>query len=199
MRILKAALRFAIVMLISLMLLTSRGTLHLTPVQELARGHLYSLVQWELENFLDKWLYRARLLLPGNSLDEEAEVALVLEHFQLVERERGLKGAIREARNSSQVDEGSSLDALEAELEQVEKSRGNMRDRVEEIMEGEIDSIVAKEGLVVGGLIRSLGIHFPPVDFRLEQSPRVLVVSPRDHIEMIDGILLTPGITEEFK
>ena len=107
-----------------------------------------------------------------------------------MERERELKGAIREARNSSQVDEGSSLDALEAELEQVEKSQGKMRDRAEEIMEGEIDSIVAKEGLVVGGLIRSLGIHFPPVDFRLEQAPRVLVVSPRDHIEMIDKILL---------
>ena len=195
MRILKVALRSAIVVLISLVLLTSRGTLHLTPVQELARAHLYSLVQWELENFLDKWLYRARLLLPGNSLDEEAEVALVLEHFQLVERERELKGAIREARNSSQVDEGSSLDALEAELEQVEKSRGKMRDRVEEIMEGEIDSIVAKEGLAAGGLIRSLGIHFPPVDFRLEQSPRVLVVSPRDHIEMVDKILLKHDIT----
>ncbi|MFH1560684.1 MAG: hypothetical protein ABID84_04680 [Chloroflexota bacterium] len=197
MGILKAALRFALVVLVSLVLLTSRGALHLTPMEELAKSHLYSLVQWEMQNFLDKWLYRARLLLPGNSLDEQAKVDLVLEYFQLGERESRLEWEIEEAWNASQGDESGSLDALEEELGQVRKDRGKMRDRVEEIVEGEIDSIVADEGLVVGGPIRALGIHFPPVDFRLERSPPVLVVSPRDRIEMIDGILLRPGITRE--
>lgn len=195
MRILNAASRFAFVVVVSLVLLTSRGALHLTPIENLASAHLYSLVQWESENFLDKWLYRVRLLLPGNSLDEQAKVALVLDYFQLGERERELERAIQDTRNSSRVDESSSLDALEAELEEVGKTRGRMRDRVEEIMEGEIDSIINAEGLAVGGPIKALGIHFPPVDFRLEKSPRVLVVSPRDRIEMVDGILLVPDIT----
>ena len=194
---LKTALRFAFVVVVSLVLLTSRGALNLTPVEELAKVHLYSLVQWELENFLDKWLYRARLLLPGDSLDEQAKVDLVLEYFRLGERENELERAIEEARDSSQGGEGGPLDALEAELSQLKETRGGMRNRMEEVVEGEIDSIVAKEGLVGGGPIRALGIHFPPVDFRLEPSPRVLVVSPRDRIETIDSILLTPGITVE--
>ena len=197
MRVLRAAFRFALVVLISLVLLTGRGTLNLSPIEELAKSHLYSLVQWEMENFLDKWLYRAKLLLPGNSLDEQAKVELVLEYFQLGEQESSLKRAIEKARISSDVDDGRSLDALEEELSQVEKARGKMQDRVEEVVEGEIDSIISNEGLAVGGLIRSLGVNFPPVDFRLEPSPRVLVVSPRDRIEMIEVILLEPSITLE--
>jgi len=194
---LKTALRFAFVVFVSFVLLTSRSALQLTPVEELAKVHLYSLVQWELENFLDKWLYRVRLLLPGDSIDEQAKVDLVLEYFQLGKRGNELKRDIEEARDSSQGGNGDRLDALEAELTQLKKTRGSMRNRVEEVMEGTIDSIVAKEGLVTGGAIRALGVHFPPVDFRLEPSPNVLVVSPRDRIEMIDGILLTPGITVE--
>jgi hypothetical protein len=195
--VLKAALRFGFVVLVSLVLLTSKGALHLSPVEELAKAHLYSLVQWEMGNFLDKWLYRARLLLPGNSLEEQASVDLVLEYFQLGELASRLERALEEARSSSSGDEGRSLEALEEELRQVIEARGKMRDRVEEVVEGELDFIIANEGLSVGGPIRSLGVHFPPVDFRLEPSPRVLVVSPRDRIEMIDGILLKPGITLE--
>jgi len=194
---LKPALRFAFVVVVSLVLLTSRGSLHLTPVEELAKVHLYSLVQWELENFLDKWLYRVRLLILGDSLDEQAKVDLVLEYFQLGKRGNELKRVIEEARDSPQGGEGDPLDALEAELTQLKETQGSMRNNVEEVVEGTIDSIVAKEGLVARGPIRALEIHFPPVDFRLEPSPRVLVVSPRDRIEMITGILLTPGITVE--
>jgi len=194
-RILKTAIGFALVLLISLVLLTSRGTLYLTPVENLASTHLYSLMQWEFENFLDKWLYRVRLFLPGNFLDEQAKWALVLDYFQLVEREGELKRAIQDERSSSQVDGSNFLVDLEADLVEMEMVRAKMRDRVEEIMEGEIDSIVDAEGLVIGGPMKAVGIHFPPVDFRLEESPRVLVVSPRDRIEMVDGILLIPGIT----
>jgi hypothetical protein len=187
--------RFAFVVVVSLVLLTSRGTLQLSPIEKLASAHLYSLVQWESENFLDKWLYRVRLIFPGNSLDEQTKEALVLDYFQLGEREKELERAIQYFRNSFQVNESSYLDALEAELEEVEKTRGRMRDRVEEIMEGEIDSIINAEGLALGGPGKTLGIHFPPVDFRLEQSPRILVVSPRDRIEMVNTILLVPDVT----
>ncbi|MQF48516.1 hypothetical protein FIM08_01225 [SAR202 cluster bacterium AC-647-N09_OGT_505m] len=195
MRVIRAAFRFAIVVAISLMLLTGRGVLHLSPVEELAKSHLYSLVQWEMENFLDKWIYRAKLLLRGSSFNQQARVDLVLEYFNLGEQENKLERAIQEASKSPDGSHGKSLDALKKELLQVEKSLGKMRDMVEEVLEQEIDSIVSSEGLYVGGPLNFLRILFPPVDIRIEPSPRVLVVSPRDRIEMIDGILLEPGIT----
>ena len=195
--ILKTTLRFVFVVLVSVVLLTGRDVLHLSPMEELAKAHLYSLVQWELDNLLDKWLYRVRLLFPGNSLEEQAKVDLVLEYFQLGDREDSLERDIEEARTSSHGDGSRSLNALEEELQQVKEARGKMRNRVEEVMEGEIHSIIANEELDVGGPLNSLGIRLPPVDFRFERSPRVLVVSPRERIEMIDGILLKPGVTLE--
>ena len=96
-RVLKTALRYAFLALISLALLTGRGVVNRTHIEELAGARLYSLTQWEVENFPDKWLYRARLLLPGSSLDEQAKVDLVLEYSRLGERERELEGAILKA------------------------------------------------------------------------------------------------------
>ena len=91
----------------------------------------------------------------------------------------------------------AQLHALEAELARVQDARIGMRNRVEEIMEGLIDSIVFQEGLTLGGPISALGLHFPPVDIRIEHSPPVMVTSPRDRIEMIGGVLLRPGTTVE--
>ena len=94
----------------------------------------------------------------------EAKLELVLEYFQLGKIAIGLERDLREPRNSSDGDESRSVDALEQELSQVRKARGKMRNRVEELLEAEIDSIISSEGLHVGGPISYLGIHFPPVD-----------------------------------
>ena len=197
MRILRVALRFILVVVVSLVLLQSKDTLRLSPVEELAKSHLYSLVQWEVTNFFDKWLYRVRLLLPGTSLDAESGVDLVREYFQLGEQVNRLEDRLEEALFSSDGGINESIEALGEELTRTEKMRAKLRDQVEEILEGEIDAGIAREGLALGGPIRALGVHFPPVDFRMDPSPRVLVVSPRDRIEMIDGILLDPGISLE--
>ena len=47
----------------------------------------YSLVQWEAENFLAKWLHGLGSLLPGNSLDEQEKIGMVMEYFRLGEEE----------------------------------------------------------------------------------------------------------------
>ncbi|MBF8266645.1 MAG: hypothetical protein HW388_153 [Dehalococcoidia bacterium] len=197
MGILRTLLRSAFVLLVSTILLFSKDSLSLSPVEELAKAHLYSLVQWEMENFLDKGLYRARLLLTGNDLGAQARTDLVLEYFRLGNQEGDLKGRIERATYSSPTDDNYSLDALKKDLARVEKARGSMRNRVEEVLEGQIDAVIAREKLPLGGPLSSLGVHLPPVDFRFDSSPRVLVVSPRDRIEMAQGILLRPDITLE--
>lgn len=188
--ILKAMIRFLLVGLILIVLLTGRGVLNLTPLEETAGKHLYSIAQWEFENLLDKWLYKVRTSIPGRSLNEEENVGIVLEYFRLGEIENELKYAIMNSRDSSDDVSDGNADTLKNDLAQVTKTRNEMRDAVEEIIEGVIDSIVYSEDLSKLRLINTIGIHFPPVDFRLEKSPRILVVSPRDRIEMIDGILL---------
>ena len=189
MRVAKAALRYALLALVALLLLTGRGALNLSPVGELAGPHLHSLLQWELATFPEKWLYRLRLLLPGDSLDQDSEEQLVRKFFELADQRRELEPVIRDARAGS---ESGRLDALRARLADVEGEQAGIRGRVEEIMEGEIDSIVFQEGLHVGGPLSAFGVHFPPVDFRIQSSPPVTVVSPRDRIERLEDVLLRP-------
>ena len=194
-RLFKIALRSAFVLFVSLVLLFSRDSLNLSPVEELAKAHLYSLVQWELENLPDKWLYRMKLLLPGNSLESQDRIDLVLDYFQLGEQEAGLKSEMERTLLSSPATGSGSLDALEEELARIERERERMRDGVEEVLEAEVDAVIVQKGLALVGALGSLGVHLPPVDFRLDSSPRVLVVSPRDRIEMVQGVLLRPDIT----
>jgi hypothetical protein len=196
-RILKATFRSAFVLFVSVILLVSGDSIYLSPVEELAKGHMYSLVQWELENFPDKWLYRMRLFLPGNDMDARAKRDLVLDYFHTRGQELALEGRIERAAFSSHIVDDDSLDALNEEMSAIKAAQSKILERVEDVMEGEIAAIIEEEGLTMGGPLRALGIDFPPVDFHFDSPPRVLVVSPRDRIETVQTILLRPDISLE--
>ena len=197
MRILKATFRLTFALFVSALLLFSGDSIYLSPVEELAKGHRYSLVQWELENFPDKWLYRVRLLLPGNDMDARAKRDLVLEYFHLRSQELDLESRIERVAFSPSTGDYDSLDVLKEEMAGIKRAQSKIRNRVEEVMEGEIASIIDEEGLTMQGPLKALGIDFPPVDFRLDSPPRVLVVSPRDRIQTVQTILLRPDISVE--
>jgi hypothetical protein len=66
---------------------------------------------------------------------------------------------------------------------------------VEAAIEGRIDAVLHELG--VEGRLPLPGSVFPPVDIELALPPRVLVTSPRDHIERVGDELLRPGMTRE--
>jgi hypothetical protein len=65
-------------------------------------------------------------------------------------------------------------------------------------LERQIEEAIAGQG-IHNPLDRffNLKIFFPPVDFFLAAPPHLLVVSPRDHIEEINGVTLLPGMNEK--
>jgi hypothetical protein len=69
-----------------------------------------------------------------------------------------------------------------------------LENQVEAIIEGRIDAVL--EDLDISARIDLPGSVFPPVDVELASSPRVLVTSPRDHIERLSADLLRPDLTE---
>jgi len=75
------------------------------------------------------------------------------------------------------------------------------RDReneVEDVIEGRVTAVLEDERLALEPpLFSDLGLIFPPVDFELDASPRVLAVSPRERIELRDSYLLTPYLDVE--
>ncbi len=173
--------------LVASLIFTSDG-LNLNPAQRAASPHLYSLVQWEAANFLDKWLHRVSSVLPWNSISPSERDEMISDYFALsaarAEIEERLENAVPRGATTSEIA------VLEAQLAALDRSRERMRADVEEALEAAISSVLIEAGLSsVGGLI------FPPVDFRLTQTPHVLVTSPRDRIERGDEALIRPGIT----
>ena len=66
---------------------------------------------------------------------------------------------------------------------------------VEDVIEGRVTAVLEDEGLALEPpLFSDLGLVFPPVDFELDASPRVLAISPRERIELRDSYLLTPHL-----
>jgi hypothetical protein len=70
-----------------------------------------------------------------------------------------------------------------------------LENAVEAMIEGRIDAVLSNLG--IDGRFQIPASVFPPVDIELAQSPRVLVVSPRDHIERISSNLLRPDLAED--
>ena len=186
-RVLSTGAKTALVLaLVASLIFTSDG-LNLNPAQRAASPHLYSLVQWEVANFLDKWLHRASSVLPWNSISSAERAEIISDYFALsaarTEIAERLEDAVTRAAPTSEIA------ALEAQLAALDRSRQRIRADVEEALEAAISSVLVEAGLSsVGGLI------FPPVDFRLTRTPHVLVTSPRDRIERGDEVLLRPGI-----
>ena len=191
------AFRVILVVFIALALLMIKDTLQYSPAVRHAAAYKYSIVQWEMGNFLAKWLHQARDILPGHDLDEQEKRELVTQYFLLGEEERRLERRVTETSLPIHGESATALAEFEEELAQTRVARAKIRDEVEERLEAAIDAAIVEEGLFPRGLFDTIGINFPPVDFRLEPSPRALIVSPRDRIEIVEATLLDPGIPEE--
>ena len=191
------AFRVILVIFIAFALLMIRDTLQYSPAVSHAAAYKYSIVQWELGNFAAKWLHFARDILPGHDLDEQEKRELVTQYFLLGEEERRLERRVTETNLAIHGESATALAEFEEELARTRETRAKVRDEVEERLEAAIDAAIDREGLHPGGLLENIGLHFPPVDFRLEPSPRALIVSPRDRIEIVEATLLDPGIPEE--
>ena len=187
-RVLFAGARTALaLMLVAGLIFTSDG-LNLNPAQQAASPHLYSLVQWETANFLDKWLHRVSSVLPWNSISPAERDEMISDYFALSAARSEIAGRLESAVPREAT--ASEIADLEAQMSALDRSRHRIRADVEEALEAAISSVLIEAGLSsVGGLI------FPPVDFHLTQTPYVLVTSPRDRIERGDEALLRPGIT----
>ena len=69
---------------------------------------------------------------------------------------------------------------------------------VEDVIEGRVTAVLEDEGLALEPpLFSDLDLVFPPVDFEMDATPRVLAVSPRERIELRDSYLLESQIPKE--
>jgi len=74
-------------------------------------------------------------------------------------------------------------------------SISQLRPHVEKIIQAQVRNVISELGIKNPGG-NFLGIHFPPLSFVLSKPPDLLVISPRDKIEILKEDRLQPDLTE---
>ena len=151
------------------------------PIDSVANRHAYDVAGWELRHFPEKWAYKAANLFEGGRSASEDDTIL-RRYFELAD-----EIAARERRDG----DPSGLREARAERDAIEND-------AEEVLEGRISDLLRDEGLVMNPpLFSDIDIVFPPPDFELDRTPKVLVVSPRERIELDRDYLLAAGLGPE--
>ncbi len=154
-------------------------------LRSIVKPYRFSIVKWESRTIpqeVKRWIF-------GRYEKVDDEVRTVAEYFSLVERIKSLKSGI-EAVN---VGRGQGdLASLETELNKAEEQKKALEGTVGRIVAGQIKEILAQQGIfnpIVGSKV-----HFPPLNFKLERPPYLLVISPRGRIESMREITLQQNL-----
>ena len=157
-------------------------------LKSIVKPHRFSIAKWEFRTLpyeVNQWIF-------GGPKKIDDEVGTVTEYFLYVERIKTLKSEI-EAINAGKGQ--GDLASLEAELNKLQEQRAALDGIVERILGKQIKEILAQQG-IFNPILKSR-VNFPPLIFKMEKPPRLLVVSPRERIESIRRIPLQPGVNLE--
>ena len=183
-------LRWTAFALASLVLLfVSRDAMRFNVAEQASEAYRFDIVQYQLTNFFGKWVHLLIDALPWHSLSKEERRLQIAEYFELGEEISRLRRDLEKAAARADGLTSEEVSALEKRLDDVRARHGRLRQDVEETVESTISAVVVSEGLGTWG-----ELIFPPVDIRLAEPPRLLVTSPRDHIERRHDVLLKSKI-----
>lgn len=184
------------ILAIIMILLVSRGSLNLSPSGELAKSELYSILGWELENVSDKWIYKLNTIGSSDSVPNELYHSTITEYISLTNRLSYLESELanHESNNKTESIYNDTASTLMQDIESTRISIVSIRDKVEEFLESEISAEIQNHAI---GYTGPMGLHLPPVDFRLTYSPKVLIISPRNRIDMMESILIRSDIKQK--
>ena len=157
----------------------------------IVKPYHFSIARWESEAILyevNQWVFSRDEKLDG-------EVQVVTEYFSSVERINTLRSEIAASKADNGTDE---LASLEAELDMLQERKLALEDAVERIVERQVRETLAQQG-IFNPIDKYIGLRvsFPPVNFKLEKPPCLLVVSPRGRVESMREILLMPDLSLE--
>ena len=155
------------------------------PITAAAGEHRFNLAVWEFAHL-------NKLLSGGTTGNGES----LRRYFELAESRRTQDQKLLRA-----VSESGS--ATTARAREAQRQWIRIADQMESLEPQALSAVrvIVSEALTREGLTTDFpgfgGRVFPPVSFVLEELPRMLVVSPRDRIELIETVALRPGITVE--
>lgn len=162
-----------------------------TMAERHAQGWLFDIIAWEVDNLPDKWLHLAYSWMPWTETRESDRRDQFERYQELTSELFKVRDELNRASSNDSPDP-TVIEDLQTRQEQLSAESAAIRDGVEEYLEAALSTQVAAADLdTVGGMV------WPPVDIRLDQSPSLLIMSPRDRIERIENYLIKPDIPPE--
>ena len=156
-------------------------------IQQAIGGRGFRLAAWETQALAQK--ARDLVTRPGVELTPAEQHDLVTAYFAALGRIDELSGKIERIYADPQNADPAGLAApLQAELNALRTTQAERRPAVERIIEEQVATVLDEAGLTSGGQV------WPPVRFAFTESPDYLIISPRDHIAVKEGVYLDPGI-----
>ena len=182
-------LAFLVMLLLVTWLVPVGGKRSDTAAVQVSLDHTYGLVSWEFENFFDKWRHRVWTALPWTPTSEADRRRALDRYVVLVDELRIAKDLLSEVSSENGSAQGNVSNAQLA-VDRLIAERDGLRDGVEEFLEQAVaDAIRSAEVDLVGSFV------WPPVDFRIDSPPKLLVTSPRDVIRRDEDVLIDPEIS----
>jgi predicted nucleic acid-binding Zn-ribbon protein len=160
---------------------------HLNPI---VKPYLFSIARWELNAIpheVNQWLF-------GRQEKIDDEIRVVTKYFSFLKQVKTLKSRIRVANAGS---EENDLALLEAELNKLQEQQMTLKGKVERIIEKQIRNTLTEQDIF--NPVTEEDFNFPPLDFRLEELPHLLVISPRDRIDSVKEVILEQNLLVEDK
>ncbi len=160
-------------------------------LRSIVKPYRFSIVSWEAKAIPDEVI---RLAF-GKTERVDDEVRVVTDYFSLVKQIKTLNSTIEAINRGDGYGDSASL---EAELNELQEQREALEDTVVRVIVEQIKGTLAQQGISnpFDKYIR-LKFAFPPLNFKLEKLPHLLVISPRDRIESMREILLQQSISLE--
>jgi len=152
----------------------------------------FDLAGWECTALARKAV--AFLRPPARGLAEPEATSLVRSYLTNAQRigelERKIE-AIYSDLNAANPD--STTQAIQAEIAALRRQQDYWRPRVEAVIEAQITTALAAEGLTTANLI------WPTVMFHFTEPPNLLIISPRERIANIKNVSLRPDMSTAEK
>jgi len=160
-------------------------------LSQIVRPYRFHVAQWEASTVFKaaKQAIWNRHKVPGD------EMAQVKEYFDTVARMKTLKAEIEAIKAGNRTGE---LASLEAELNELQQKRSSLVNAAEKVIAGQIKEVLFQQSIYhPADKYIGLKINFPPMNFKLEKPPHLLVISPRDRIESMREIVLQQEVKVE--
>ena len=129
------------------------------------------------------------IIRPGGEVKAD-DTAMVREYFMLVEQIKAIKSMM-----AASDGDDEEAEMLAEALTRLEGRRTEIEAKTRRILAEQIEQVLVDKG-IRNPLDKYLGIElvFPPLIFELEGPPNLLVISPRDRIELDKRILMSPDL-----